>query len=164
MISKKMADALNEQINREMFSSYLYLAMSAHCEHEGLAGAALWLGIQAKEEHGHAMKFYKYLLEQGARVDLQAIEKPAGKWESLGALFGAVLKHEQFITRSIHGLVDAAIAGKDHATQIMLQWFVTEQVEEEAHASEIVAKLKMVGSDARGLYLMDRELGSRAAS
>jgi ferritin len=161
MISKKMQTALNKQINKELYSSYLYLAMAADCREKGWNGVATWLEIQAGEENGHAMKFYKYMAEQGAGVQLDAIAKPPASFESVAKIFDATLEHERFITKSIGELVELAVAEKDHATQIMLQWFVTEQVEEEAHASEIVQKIGFVGGDARGLFLIDRELGAR---
>lgn len=162
MISKKMAEALNAQINKELYSSYLYLAMAAYCRSEGLGGFAKWLGIQSSEERGHAMKIFGYLEDQGARVQLAAIAAPATEFGSARRVFEETLAHEQFITASIHALVDLAIKEKDYATQGMLQWFVSEQVEEESVAADIVAKLKMIGGDARGIFMVDRELGARA--
>lgn len=162
MISKKMAEALNVQINKEMYSSHLYLAMAAYCRSEGLNGFAKWLGIQSSEERGHAMKLYGYLEDQGARVQLGAIAAPPADFGSARRVFEETLAHEQSITASIHGLVDLAVKEKDYATQGMLQWFVSEQVEEESAVVEIVAKMKMVGSDARGIFMVDRELGARA--
>ena len=162
MISKKMTDALNEQINKELYSSYLYLAMAAYCQAEGLSGFAKWLGIQSSEERAHAMKLYGYLHDQGARVHLKAIAEPAADFGSPRRVFEETLAHEQFVTASIHGLVELAVKEKDYATQGMLQWFVNEQVEEESTAADIVGRLKMVGGDARGLFMIDRELGVRA--
>jgi ferritin len=162
MISKKMAEALNAQINKELYSSYLYLAMAAYCRSEGLGGFAKWLGIQSSEERGHAMKIFGYLEDQGARVQLAAIAAPATEFGSARRVFEETLAHEQFITASIHALVDLAIKEKDYATQGMLQWFVSEQVEEESVAADIVAKLKMIGGDVRGIFMVDRELGARA--
>ncbi len=164
MISKKMADALNGQVNKEFYSSYLYLSMAAWSQAKNLKGFANWFSIQAQEELGHALKFFKYLEDQGATIRLQAIDAPTATFASPTAVFEATLKHEQFITESIHKLVDQAVAEKDHATQIMLQWFVTEQVEEEANAMDIVQKLKLVGDDPRGLFLVDRELAQRQSS
>lgn len=161
MISRKMQDALNQQINEEMFSSYLYLAMSAHCEQEGFKGAAKWFGVQAAEETAHAMKFFKYILEQGGQIELKAIAKPEGPFGPLSDCFGKALKHEQHITACIHTLAEQALAEKDFATQYLLQWYVNEQVEEEAHAGEIVTRLKMAG--ANGLFFVDAELGRRNA-
>lgn len=162
MISKKMAEALNAQINKELYSSYLYLAMAAYCKAEGLGGFAKWLGLQSGEERGHAMKLYGYLEDQGAKVQLAAIAAPPSDFGSARRVFEETLAHEQFITASIHELVDLAVKEKDYATQGTLQWFVNEQVEEESHAADIVAKLKMVGGDARGIFMVDRELGARA--
>jgi ferritin len=161
MISKKVLDALNQQINEEMFSSYLYLAMSAHCEREGFKGASKWLRAQANEETGHAMKFFGYVLEQGGTIELKAIQKPEGPFSSLSDIFEKTLKHEQHITECIHKLADLALAEKDYATQNLLQWFVNEQVEEEAHAGEIVQRLKLAGP--QGLFFVDAELGRRKA-
>jgi ferritin len=164
MISKKMAEAINGQINKEMYSAYLYLSMSAWGQAKGLKGFAGWFAAQAKEEMGHALKFYKYLEEQGAAIRLLAIDAPTATFASPTAAFEATLKHEQFVTKSIHKLMDQAIAERDHATQIYLQWFVTEQVEEEANASEILEKLKMVAGHAQGLFMVDRELSMRKPS
>lgn len=161
MIGKKMEEALNGQINKEMYSSYLYLAMSAYCRAEGLNGFAGWLAIQSREEMGHAMKFVKYMEEQGARVRLAAIAEPPSDFGSARKVFEETLSHEQMITASIHGLMELSVKEKDYATQGMLQWFVNEQVEEESVAADIVNKLKMIGGDARGLFMVDRELGAR---
>jgi ferritin len=161
MLKSKVTEALNGQINKEMYSAYLYLAMSAHCESEGLKGFANWFHVQYQEETLHAMKIYHYLLEQGEKVKLGALEQPPAKFASPNAMFEATLKHEQFITKSIDDLMNLAIDEKDHATQIFLQYYVTEQVEEEANDNEIIGKLKMVG-DGPGLFWIDRELGARA--
>lgn len=163
MISKNMARALNEQLNRELYSAYLYQAMGAHSAHEGLGGFAGWFGTQAREEAGHAFKFYGYILGQDARVELKAIDAPPTTFKSPLAMFEQTLKHEQFVTRSILDLVELAVKEKDYATQIFLQWFVTEQVEEESVAQGVLAKIRLVGTDARGLYLVDREMGARQA-
>lgn len=161
MLSDQMVKALNEQINKEMFSAYLYLSMSAHSENLGLSGFANWFYVQYQEETFHAMKLYRYLLGQGAEVTLGAIEKPQSKWEGPLAMFDATLKHEQFITKSINDLVDLAITEKDHATHIFLQWYVTEQIEEEANDHEIINKLKLIGGQGNGLFMIDSELSSR---
>ena len=163
MISKKMTTALNGQINKELHSSFLYLAMSSYCQQENLGGFAAWLALQAKEEHGHAMKFYQYMQEQGAAVEFQAIEAPPAKFGTMQKLFTEVLAHEQFITRSIHGLMDLAVKESDYATQGMLQWFVKEQVEEEASAGEALARITMAGSEPRGVLIIDREMARRKA-
>lgn len=161
MISKKMTEALNGQLNKEFYSAYLYLSMAAWSQAKNLKGFSSWFSIQAQEELGHALKFFKYLEDQSSAVRLQAVDAPTANFASPTAVFEATLKHENHITESIHKLMDLAVAEKDHATQIMLQWFVTEQVEEEANVTEIVQKLKLVGDDPRGLFLVDRELAQR---
>ena len=163
MISGKMTKALNEQINKELYSAYLYLAMSAQAEEMGLKGFASWFKLQAKEEVEHAMKYFGYVNEQGARVKLAAIEMPPAEFKSAQAMFQETLKHEKFVTASIHGLVDLAISEKDHATNSFLTWFVDEQVEEEAHAQEIVDWLKMAGDAGNALLILDSKLGARKA-
>lgn len=161
MLSKKMIDALNEQINKEMYSAYLYMAMSAHSEEIGLSGFANWFMVQYKEEMSHAMKIYHYLQDQGSKIVLGAIEAPPSEFKSPLDMFKKTLTHEQFVTKSINGIVDLAISEKDHATQIFLQWFVTEQVEEEANDNELISKLEMIGDNSGGLYMLDKELASR---
>jgi ferritin len=161
MLSKKMIEALNGQIQWEMYSGYIYLSMSAHSQTLGLKGFANWFMVQYKEEMGHAMKMYHYLIEQGAEVELKAIDKPQKTYPSPLAMFETALEHEQGVTKRINALTDQAIIEKDHATQIFLQWFVTEQIEEEANATEIIGKLKMIGEKGNGLFMIDRELGKR---
>ncbi len=161
MLSKKMEKALNRQINAEIYSSYLYLAMSACFESLGLKGFSNWMRSQTQEELLHAMKFYHYVNERGGRIILAAIDAPPAEWDSALAVFEATLKHEQKVTGLINDLLDLAIKEKDHATNSFLQWFVTEQVEEEATASEIVNKLKLMGDAPGGLFMLDRELGQR---
>ena len=156
-----MADALNEQINKEMYSAYLYMAMSAHAEEIGLSGFANWFMVQYKEEMSHAMKIYRYIQEQGAKIVLKAIDKPPADYDSTLDMFKKTLAHEQFVTKSINELVDLAVEEKDHATQIFLQWFVTEQVEEEANDHEIIGKLEMIADHSGGMFMLDKELGSR---
>jgi ferritin len=161
MISKKMTQALNEQINKEIYSAYLYMSMSAYSEHIGLSGFAHWFMVQYNEEMEHAMKIYQYVQEQGEHVKLMAIDAPATEFESALDMFEKTLDHEKFVTKSINELVDLAVQENDHATQIFLQWFVTEQVEEEASADEILSKLNLVGTKGNGLYMLDRELAQR---
>jgi len=161
MLSEKMNAALNEQINKELFSEYLYQSMAAWFESEGLPGFANWMAIQALEEHSHAMKFVNYMYETGGRVILDAIEKPESEFGSPMGAFEATLKHEQFITASINGLVDLAIVLKDHATNNFLQWYVSEQVEEEANDQSIIDKLKWIGDNGNAILMLDRELGAR---
>lgn len=161
MISEKMVTALNTQINKEMYSAYLYMAMSAHSSNSGLSGFANWFMIQYQEEMLHAMKLYNYLTDQGAKVELQAIEKPATEFGTALDMFNATLAHEQFITKSINELVDLAIEEHDHATHIFLQWYVTEQIEEEGNDNEIIDKLKLAGEDGNGLFMIDKDLSTR---
>ena len=161
MLKNKIEDALNVQINKEMYSAYLYMAMSAHSDTIGLKGFANWFMVQYREEMTHAMKIYQYILDQGGQVKLDAIQKPPTDFKSALDMFEKTLEHEQFVTKSINDLVELAIAEKDHATQIFLQWFVTEQIEEEANDNEIIGKLKMVGSEGNGLFMVDQELGAR---
>ena len=161
MIGNKMRDAINKQINKELYSAYLYLAMSAEVELKGYKGTAKWFQVQFQEEMGHAMKFKSYLLEQGAEVELMAIAKPATGFKSVLAMFEATLKHEKFITSSINELMDIAVKEKDYASQILLQWYITEQVEEEASDNEIIVTLKMAGSSTGALLMIDKQLGKR---
>jgi len=161
MISKTMEQALNKQVNRELFSAYLYLAMSSYFERVNMKGFARWMRIQAKEEQVHALKIYDYIIARGGTVALLDIEAPKAKWSSAGMVFDEVYAHEQKVTGMIHGLVDLAIKEKDHATFEMLQWFVKEQVEEEEHASEIVNQIKIVGDIVGHLFYLDHQLGKR---
>lgn len=161
MISNKMTEALNAQINKEIFSSYLYLSMSSYAAFVGLPGIAHWFYIQAKEELVHVERFHDYINSHGQRVLLDAIEKPASEFTSALGLFEEALKHEQFVTKSVNELVDLAVTERDHASQIFLQWFVTEQTEEEQNASDIIAKLKLAGDQGGGLFMIDKELSAR---
>lgn len=161
MLSEKMEKALNEQLNAEMYSAYLYLSMSAHFKGINLNGFANWMMVQAQEEMEHAMKFYNFTQERGGTVTLKSIDGPPTSWNSPLALFEAVLEHEQKVTGLINDLVDLAMAEKDHASNIFLQWFVTEQVEEEDNAGEAINQIKMVENDKSGLFMLDRELGQR---
>ncbi len=161
MLSKTLQKALNEQIQKEFYSSYLYLSMAAYAESKNLPGFAHWLKMQQQEEHGHAMKFYKYVNERGGRVELLALEQPPADFASPTAMFEEVLKHEQYITASINKLYEKALKENDYATQVMLQWFIEEQVEEEASASEILETLKMAGEKGQALLMLDRQLARR---
>jgi len=161
MLSDKMQAALNAQINAEYYSSYLYLSMSAHCREVNLEGFANWLRIQADEEMIHAMKIYDFVLERGGRVTLTAIEAPPTTWESPLAVFEHTYAHEQHVTASINKLVDLAIAESDHATNAFLQWFVNEQVEEEANADAVLRRLKLMAGAPGGLFMLDQLLGQR---
>ena len=161
MLSNEIEEAINKQINAEIYSSYLYLSMCAYFESIGLAGSASWMRQQAQEEMFHAMKMFDYVNERGGKVILQAVEQPQTEWTSASDVFRNVLSHEQKVTGLINDLVNLALDERDHATNIFLQWFVSEQVEEEASAGEIVDKLKLIGNDANGLFMLDRELGQR---
>ncbi len=163
MISKKMEKAINEQINKEIYSAYLYLAMAAQCENMGFKGFSHWFKVQYQEELSHAMKFFDYINDQGGRVELAAIKQPPTTFKSPMVMFEQAYKHEQYVTQSIHGLVDLAIKEGDHATNSMLRWFVDEQVEEEAQAAEIVSQMSMVGPGGNGLLYLDGKLGKREA-
>ena len=161
MIDQRMQEALNKQINAEIYSAYLYLSMSAHFQSVNLAGFANWMRVQWQEELAHALKFYDYVNERGGRVVLQPVEAPPSAWDSPLALFEDVYRHEQKVTGMINKLVDLAVEIRDHATNNVLQWFVAEQVEEEASADEVVQKLKLVGDDPSALFMIDRELAQR---
>ena len=161
MLGKKIGDALNEQVNREMYSAYLYMSMSAHFTNKGLKGFANWFMVQYHEEMLHAMKIYEYINLQGGRVMLKALKQPPSEFKSALDAFTKTLAHEQFITKSINDLMELAIAEKDHASQIFLQWYVTEQVEEESNDNEIIAQLKIIRDDSNGLIMLDRELAAR---
>ena len=162
MISIQITQAINEQINKELFSAYLYKSMAVYAAAESLNGTAKWMTIQESEERNHAQKFMDYLLDQGEHVVLGAIAQPETKFAGLKDIFEKSLAHEKVITASIKSLADLAAKESDYATGILLQWFITEQIEEEKNASEVLAKLKMIGSSTGGLYMLDRELGKRS--
>ncbi len=164
MANTKMLDALNDQVKHEYYSSYMYLSMSAYFSDLGLSGFAHWMRIQADEELLHANKFYDYILSRGGRVTLQAIDAPPAVWKNPLDVFAAGLKHEQFVTGRINMLMDLAIKSKDHASYVFLQWFVTEQVEEEENFTDLINKLRLIKGEGQGLLLLDRELGGRAAA
>jgi ferritin len=161
MLSEKMEKALNGQLNAEMYSSYLYLSMAAYFQAINLSGFATWMHVQTQEETVHAMKFYDFINGRGGRVNLSRIQGPTTEWESPLAAFEAALGHEQKVTQMINDLMELAIEGRDHATQIFLQWFVTEQVEEEDSANEVIQKIKLMGEAQGGMFMIDRELGQR---
>ena len=161
MISSKMTDRINLQINREMYSAYLYLAMAAKMKETGYMGIGKWLTIQYHEEMFHAMKFAKYLEEQGAAVKYAQIDTPAFSETGVKELFQHVLKHEQFVTGSIREMVELARAEKDYATENLLQWYIDEQVEEERNDAEILQAVDLVGNNAQGLFMLNIELGKR---
>ncbi|MHC4436260.1 MAG: ferritin [Planctomycetota bacterium] len=161
MISKKMEKALNEQVNAELFSAYLYLSMEAYFKSLNLNGFANWMRVQTQEEVSHAMKIYGFIDERGGRITLKAIEGPQTQWDSPLEVFKAVYEHEQKVTSLINDLVNLAIEEKDHATNTFLQWFVNEQVEEEASADQVVQQLKMMEKAPGGMFMLDRELAQR---
>ncbi len=164
MLSKKLEAALNAQINAEFWSAYLYLSMAAYFAADGKPGFANWFEIQFKEEQDHAMKFFKYVTDRGAKVELKPIEKVALAWESPLHAFEETLKHEKIVTGLINDLVALAKDEKDYATESMLKWFVDEQVEEEATAQGYIDALKMIKDNGFGIYTMDKELQSRSYS
>ena len=161
MLKPKIEKTINKQINAELWSAYLYLSMSAYFESISLGGFANWMRIQAQEEVSHAMRFYNYVVERGGRVKLMPIDAVKTDWKSPLDAFEETYTHEQKVTGLINELVNMSAAEKDHATVNMLQWFIDEQVEEESSADEIVQKLKLIGKDGSGLFMIDRELGQR---
>lgn len=161
MLSKKMEKAFNDQINAEMFSSYLYLSMSAWFTNANLPGFAHWMTIQVQEENAHAMMMFNFVNERGGKISLKAIAQPEANWKDSIKVFEATLNHEQKVTKLINELLDVALQEKDHASANFLQWFVSEQVEEEANGTEILEQLKIVEGKGHGLLLLDRELKTR---
>jgi ferritin len=161
MIGKKMQDALNEQINAELYSAYLYQSMAADFLAKNLKGFGHWMQVQAREEEGHAKKIFDFLVERGGRVALKAIAAPPLEWKSPLAVFEDSYAHEQKVTGLIGKLVDLARAEGDHAAEVFLAWFVTEQVEEEANAQEIVEKLRLIKDFPQGLFMLDSVLAQR---
>lgn len=162
-MSQVVLDALNQQINNEMGASYEYLAMSAWCEGQTLQGSAKWLRLQAQEEYGHAMKLYDFVLARGGQVELKALPAPTQSFKSLHDVFDKVLRQEQQVSQQIDALYDLAFKEKAYAATVELQWFLTEQVEEEKSSREILAKLKLIGHDVPSVMDLDRELGARSA-
>jgi ferritin len=163
MLIPALEKALNAQLNAEYYSSYLYLAKAAYFESVDLPGMASWMRMQAVEEHAHAMRFYQYIIDRDGEVDLDQIAKPPKKWDSPRVVFENVLEHEREVTELISKLVGLAFENGDHATHNFLQWFVAEQVEEEATAKDVLSRVKLVGDNGQGLFLIDRELAERRA-
>jgi len=161
MMNEKMTAAINKQINWELYSSYLYFSMAAYFDSINLKGFSSWMRVQAMEEQAHVKKFYDFLTARGGRVILSEIKTPPYEWESPLAVFEEVLKHEQSVTSLINGLVDLSIELKDHASNSFLQWFVTEQVEEEASADDVLQSLKLNTDNPGGLFIVDKELAQR---
>ncbi len=164
MLGKKMEEAINRQITREMYSAYLYMAMSFRATALGFKGSAKWLMVQYHEEMVHALKFTEYIADQNGKVTFAAIEKPVDDFISLRAMFEKVLNHEREVTASIDALMELAVEERDHATQALLSWYITEQVEEEKNAGEIVNTLTMIGDDKTAAFLYDKELALRAVT
>ena len=161
MITKAMQDAMNDQINKELYSAYLYLSMAAYFEDKNLPGFAHWMRVQEGEEREHAMKFYDFILERGGRVLLKAIDQPKTEWASTLEVAEEVAAHEAKVTASIYALYETALKEKDYPAQVMLQWFITEQVEEEKNAAEIVANLKLIEKGGTAVFVLDHQLGKR---
>jgi ferritin len=160
-INQKIEDAINKQVNAELYSAYLYLGMSSRCTELNLKGMANWLYVQAQEEMTHAMKFYRFILERNGHAVLPAIEGVPSDWKTPLQMFEVAYEHEQKVSAMINNIVDIALAERDHATASMLNWFVDEQVEEEANSSEIAGKLKLIGESKEGLFMLDKELSTR---
>ncbi|MBQ8168953.1 ferritin [bacterium] len=161
MISEKMEKAFNEQINKELYSAYLYLSMQAYFERLNLTGFVNWMSVQVQEENAHAMGMYNYLLERGGKIELLAIDKPQIDWASPLDVFRQVLEHEEYVTSRINELMDVADEVKDRAALSFLDWYVKEQVEEESNVGGVLAKLELIGEDKHALLLLDQELATR---
>jgi ferritin len=161
MISDTMQKAINEQINKEFFSSYLYLSMAAYFEDKNLSGFATWMKVQAGEEQEHAMKFFEHLVDRGAKVTLAPIAGPQTEWKTSLEVFKQVQEHEAFVTASINALYELALTEKDYPAQVLLQWFINEQVEEEKNAADIVQKLELIDAKGTAVLMLDHELGHR---
>lgn len=161
MLSDKMQDALNDQLNFELYSAYIYYSMAAYLESVDLPGFSHWMRIQVQEELTHVDKFFRFIHERDGRVILKAIDAPGREWKSPIDAFQEAYEHEQIVSGRINKLVDLSLKESDHATNSFLQWFVTEQVEEEATVKSIIQQLKLAGKDGHGLLMLDRELGAR---
>lgn len=161
MINEKVAKVLIEQVNKELYSAYLYLSMSAYFSDLGLLGFAHWMRIQVQEEQAHGMLMYDFLINRGQRVTLSAIDAPPNNWQNPLSVMEEVLKHEVYVTSLINNIVTVAEEVKDRATISYMTWFIDEQVEEEANAQDIISKLKLIGDDKSALYLLDKDLSAR---
>lgn len=164
MLTPKMEKALNDQLNRELFSAYLYYSMAAYFDSTGFEGMANWMKVQSGEETFHATKFYNYINDRNGKVTFAPLQGPQTEWSSPLNAFEDALKHEQYISQNIYNLVDLAREEKDHMTDVFLAWFVTEQAEEEMSVSKVIDKMKMVKEAPGGLFFLDSELGRRTAS
>jgi ferritin len=161
VISNAMQAAVNEQINKELYSSYLYLSMAAHFESVNLPGFATWMHAQADEEREHGMKLFRHLMDRGGKVQLKGIAGPQTDWKTSLEAFQQVQEHEAAVTASIHALYELALKEKDYPAQVMLQWFIDEQVEEEKNAAEIVAQLELIETKGTAVLMLDHQLGKR---
>jgi len=164
LIKATVQKALNDQIRKEFYSHYLYLSMAAFLESINLRGCARWMRIQAKEEEEHAMKLFEHIIERQGKVVLETIDAPTAKWKTPKDIFENAYNHERKVTESINKIVELAESEKDYATTNFLQWFVNEQVEEEASANEILQKLQLIGSETSALFVLDAELGKRGSA
>lgn len=164
MLSKAVQDAINEQINSEFYSAYLYLSMASYFEAANLRGSAHWMRVQSQEEWSHAMKLFDYVNDQNGRVVLQGIEQPPAEFTSSLDVFQQTLDHERKVTAMINRVYDLAAKENDRATQVALQWFITEQVQEEKAATMIVEQLDLIGESTVGLLMLDSQLGQRPAA
>lgn len=162
-MDQKVYELMNEQIKHEFYSAYMYLSMSAYCDAENLPGFATWLKVQASEEQEHAMKFHEHLIDRGEKIQLLAIEQPPAEFSSIKDVFEKVYAHEQKVTALINAIYTRALEVKDTASQIFLQWFISEQVEEEKNSSSILDMVTKIGSHIGGLYQLDHHLGKRKA-
>ena len=161
MINQKLEEAFNDQINKELYSEYLYLAMKIYFQEQNLQGFVNWFDVQVQEEHAHAMGMFNYLNERGGKIDLRAIEKPVVEGNSPLEIFEHVLRHEEFVTSRINHLMDVAEEVKDRAAMHLLDWYIKEQVEEEANVSGVLATLKLIGDDKHALLMLDKDLATR---
>ena len=161
MISKAMQDAINEQIKNEFYSAYMYLSMSAYFQANNLPGFAAWLRVQFQEEQTHALKLYDHMIDRGGRIDLKALSQPPAEWKTSLEAFQNVLTHEQHVTALINQVYETALSEKDYPAQVLLQWFINEQVEEEKNATEIVEQLKLIDSHGTAVLMLDHRLGKR---
>ena len=161
MMDEKMVKAINDQMNAELYSSYLYFSMAAYFDSIGLKGSSSWMRVQAMEEQAHTKKFYDFLTARGGRVVLSEIKAPPAEWDTPLAVFEHVLEHEQMVTGLINGLMDLSIELKDHATSSFLKWYIDEQVEEEESAEEVLQNLKLNADNPGGLFMIDKELAAR---
>ena len=161
MLNTKLEIELNKQLNAELFSAYLYLSMSSFLASKNLSGFSNWMKVQFEEEQFHALKLYNYIIDRGGRVILQPIESPKNEWEGIIDVFNDVMNHEQKITSMINELVNKSMEEKDHATVNLLQWYISEQVEEEATVSDILEQLKLIEGKGAGLFILDREMRQR---